>query len=85
MNNSSYNLKDVILFFIKMKTMIFKYKKNKGIRENNAFKNNNCKTEQVSPRILITESIETKNKKPIKETVEGRKNFLSNILNKIKP
>ena len=33
------------------------------------------KQNRSSPRILITESIETKNKKPIKETAEGKEKF----------
>ena len=58
-------------------------KKRSGIRENKAFKNNNCKTEQVSPKILITASIDTKKRKPVKEMAEGRINFLSNIYKQI--
>ena len=54
-------------------------KKSRGMRENKEFKNNNCKTEYVSPKILITESIETKNKNPVNDTSEGRINFLFNI------
>ena len=46
-------------------------KNRSGIRENNAFKNNNCKIGYLSPRILITESIETSNTNPIKDTKKG--------------